>query len=144
MRKTAYFAGLWSGGPVAHVGVYRFTRVAPDAYTDSVDGLQPSAATLTWEAYIWNYGSDVLKAPKISVDGSTQTFVPPVTFPLSLKGNELPASGVFSLFDFDTGNGGHVANTEISTGFDALSDDVAGGHPRRRRDGDRDRVGDGP
>jgi hypothetical protein len=116
--QVLHFAGLWSGGPV-YAEVFHATTVEPDAAVDAVGAAQTVPATLHWTAYMWNAGSQVLSSPKISVDGSSQTFDPPATFPLSITGTDLQVQGVLSLFDFDTGAGGHVVNTETTSGFDA-------------------------
>jgi hypothetical protein len=86
--QVLHFAGLWSGGPV-YAEVFHATTVEPDAAVDAVGAAQTVPATLHWTAYMWNAGSQVLSSPKISVDGSSQTFDPPATFPLSITGTDL-------------------------------------------------------
>ena len=118
-EKTVDLAGQWTGGPEANVGVIRYTDVMTDASTDSVVAAQTLPAILSWTAYLSNAGSEVLPAPKISVDGSSDKLVPTVTFPLSITGADLKQYDSLYLFDFDnTGHQGHVANTHAATGFD--------------------------
>ena len=74
---------------VAHVGVYRITHVTPDASRrlDRRHLHTDPRRTLTWSAYLWNYGSRRHhRSPAIALDGGSQTFVPPVMFPLSVTG----------------------------------------------------------
>ena len=118
-QQALNFDGLWSGVPVAHVGVYRITHVTPDASVDSIDALQPSTATLTWSAYLWNYGSDVIPVPAIALDGSSQTFVPPVMFPLSVTGADLQHYDALWLNNVDGYTGhSHADVAGAKTGFD--------------------------
>ena len=118
-EQDVNFAGLWSGIPVGDAYVYRITRVAPDASADSVDGLQPTPATMNWIGDLWNDGSDVLPAPKVSLDESSKTFVPQVTFPLSVTGADLQSPGGLGLEDLDGGEGhSHVDLVGLKTGFD--------------------------
>ena len=111
---------LWSGAPNGHIGVYRTTQVAPDASSDSVDGTQTLPGTLSWTAYIWNYGSDAITSPTISLDASSQTFTPPVTFPLSTTGGNLQHYDTLWLDQLD-GYTGHsqVDVNGLTTGLDA-------------------------
>jgi len=117
--QTVDLAGLWSGEPVGYVGAYRITRVAPDASIDSVDGASAMLGSVLYSAYIWNYGYDTITAPRISLDGSSQTFVPPVTFPLSTTGADLQQYDTLWLSQLDGEVGhSHVDVAGFKTGAD--------------------------
>ena len=105
--------------PVAQVSVFRSAYVRPDAAVNSVGAAQPMPATRTWSSSLWNTGSAVLPAPTISVDGSSQTFAPPVMFPLSTTGADLQQWGSFVLHDLDgTPGNSHAVVAGFSTGVD--------------------------
>ena len=105
--------------PTAQVSVIRTRRVLPDASVDSMGADQPTSAMLTWSATLSNTGSDVLPAPRISVDGSSWTFVPPVTFPLSVAGADLQQNGMLNLTDLQGANHSHAVADNVKTGFDS-------------------------
>jgi len=105
--------------PIAQAVDYRDARVSPAAAVDSVGATQPTDAARTWSAYMWNSGSTVVPAPTISVDTSSQTFAPPVTFPLSATGSDLQQWGSFTLHDIDgTPGHSHAVVGGFTTGFD--------------------------
>ena len=105
--------------PVAQVSIVRTRRVMPDASVDSIGADQPTSAMLTWSATLSNAGPNVLPAPRISVDGSLWTFVPPVAFPLSVTGAELQPSGMLNLTDLQGANHSHAVADNVTTGFDS-------------------------
>jgi len=105
--------------PIAQAVDYRDARVSPAAAVDSIAATQPTDAARTWSAYMWNSGSTVVPAPSISVDTSSQTFAPPVTFPLSATGSDLQQWGSFTLHDIDgTPGHSHAVVSGFTTGFD--------------------------
>ena len=139
-------ATLWKPAPpppIAQASILRIAHVMPDAAVDSVDAAQPMPATRTWTTTLWNSGSTVLPAPTISVDGSSQTFVPPLAFPLSATGADLNQIGHIPP-PRPRRELGPLArrHQRLLDGIRRHADDVTGDNPRRRRDADRDRLGD--
>ena len=115
-------AVLWKPAtppPTAQVSVIRTRRVMPDASVDSIGAAQQTSAMLTWSATLSNTDSNVLPAPRISVDGSSWTFVPPVTFPLSVSGPDLQQYGMLNLTDLQGANHSHAVADNVKTGFDS-------------------------
>ena len=141
-------ATLWkladTAPPTAQVSVIRTRRVMPDASVDSIGAAQQTSAMLTWSATLSDTDSNVLPAPRISVDGSSWTFVPPVTFPLSVSGPDLQQYGMLNLTDLQGAEPFARRRRQREDRVRLCPDDVAGDDPAGRRNADSDRLGDAP
>ena len=97
-----------------------YNQMAEPANVDSVSADSTLSGKLTWYAAMCSETDSPLPTPSISVDQSSQTFTPPLSFPLATAPQStLAGGGCFNLNKLDGGtNGSVVDNVATTSGFD--------------------------
>ncbi|HVS85919.1 MAG TPA: hypothetical protein VHD91_09830 [Gaiellaceae bacterium] len=115
-----FFTAQAPASAAASAGFNDITYYRPDASVDSVGASDSVPLTLGWWAYIFNRTAVPLDDPTISVDGSSQTFTPSVSFPHTEgPGSSLGNHGSFAMTALDGAQGDAGVSTSGSLGFDA-------------------------
>lgn len=108
--------------PIGIANVYRQSKVVAAASVDAISAADTLSASRTWWPDLYSGGSLGLTIPgaSISVDQSSQTFTPAVTFPLSTAPRDIVPPNDDVHLDTLTGLGSNaqVLNQSITSGFD--------------------------
>ncbi len=110
--------------------VSRFGNVNRRSTVDSIDGTRTWLGSLGWGADLFNNDQSIVPGAQVTLDGSTQTFTPPLTFPVTSGPPTDLSQGQYVTLEESDPVGSGVDGVPITTGIDlsrSVSSNVAAG-----------------